>query len=887
MNPYSSGARDNYRSADPRGRSRSPPPSRNYQEREAPRARIVRDHDAPSKSLPRKPVTSTNALPVNASGSFSHNYPSTSASATTLDRNASTSRAEPSASRRTSGAAAAAAVGNGAPADLAELLYASRPDFQLFEQLQTKNWTIIQDRLELERQQQKLEGIKRYVETRGADDARSPAMLADQHQKIANQEQKIRSGTQEFWRMQVVLNVQMMTALMASPFAQLESKLQAVSQEAKAERENDRKAHEDLQKSAYTHFGQINRFQSDISKSKGDLSALNKDVDRLRSECKDMRKDLDADVVKITDNRERVKRLETDVAALQDKAARSFAGPSSAAIASAASPVQDPRQRPAPQPSAASASASSAAAPSAAATSQSTTQNPAAAAAAAPPPPTASASAPASEPVTRAQFRKWVRDHDQDLEVRFEEVVELAVQEATAENRACMDQRIRALARNWKSRVLQGEDASTDQDQAASNADIGDPPSGAAAAATDGDVPMDVETEQQQQQQQQQQQSQAPPAAAITNGVQPTQANVAPPSTSTQSQPASASATAVSAPTATSSASDAPKDDTPSIAPATMSEASSAAKPAVTSPATPPVDGAGQPRVVKQNGTDKQFAVIPVEALAAIRTTLKEHETQLAAVQQKLDALASLESESFAKLLESPEKIKQLLEALRRNGLSDVATDVGDALAQLRSDLDGIRTELGAVRASHQAQQQVQEEFRPQMIALLNEKVEGLQRQYEMLDDQSSLQGALLVKLVEHANPRRSPPSPANSVSGGAAQASPGVQSPAVRSPPIQNAQRAQAAPVAQPGAPHVSTLPNTMMRPASGVDAAATALSAHVQPQVYVTPQQAVHSVQAYQQAQHPQAQAQVHPQQHAAYAVPRGAPYAYQDPNQRQGYR
>ncbi|CDR88922.1 uncharacterized protein SPSC_05754 [Sporisorium scitamineum] len=889
MNPYGSG-RDAYRPSDSRGRSRSPPPSRSYSERDRAPVRITRDHDAPSKSLPRKPGTSTNALAVNASGSHVHSYASTSASTSSLDRNASISRPhpsdrpEPSTIRRASGSAPATVIAP--PAELVERLVApSSPASQLFEQIQTKEFEILKDRFRLEDQLKKLTSVENWFLKLNSNDPRHAAKLTDQQQVVENIRHKIRSDTLDLWRLQADLYVQTFTASLSTPFAQLESNLQSLSQKTKTERERDRKNHDEFQKTAISYFGQSNRFQSDISKIKGDLSALTKDNDRLGNEIKNIRKNLDVDVAKITDNRERLERLETGLATLQDEAAKSHADLSSAASASgraastapsspvaphaprshATFPVQDPRPRPAPQPSAAS--------PSAANTTQSTTQNI---------PPlssTASTSAPVSEAVTRAQFRKWARDHDEDLELRFEEVIERAVQEATFENQACIEDRIRSLARKWKSKVLLGEGASTGQTQAASNANTGDSPGDAAAATADGVVPMDVETTQHQQ-------TPIPAIPAAANGVQTSQAAVGQTSQNGMlsapaqppSQPASAGATAASAPAvhsptvaATSSTSESAKDD-----PTRTASAS-------TSNAIPAADGAAQSRVVKHSGSDKQLAVIPVEALSAIRTSLREHETQLVTVRRDIVALRSLEHESLDKLFQSPDKVKQLLEALRRNGLFDVATLVSDALAQLQPNLDEVRTEIAAVRTSQQVlEERVQalEDWRPQIITTLNEKVDWLQREFEMLDDQSSLQGALLVKLAEHANPRRPPPSAGTSAAG--AQASAGAQSPTVRSPLAQQAQHAHAPSVAQQSSPHVSTLSNPIMRrPSSGMDAAATALSAHMQPPVYVAPQQPGHHqayVQSYQQA--PQ------PQPHAAYTAPRGA-YPYQDPNHRQGYQ
>ena len=762
---------------------------------------------------------------------------------------------------------------------MADQLYALPVERALFEQIEQKRFSITELRRDLNDQLKKLKSIQDLVNKAGNQHM---ARLTQQQQTVADLERQIRSETDQLYAMHLQWQVRLFPSMFAAASASFEIKLHDLARDVKTERDKDRKHRDEFESKAYSHYGQSNKFQSDITRIKSDLSALTKDHDRLRTDLadkhKDLRKDLDADVSHIKDSRERIKRLEKDLAAVQDKSAKPSAAtssvvsnsvraassaPSSPGTAHAApfhatSSVQDPRPRPAPQPNPASATAS----PLDATSTQTTTQNAT---------PIASTSARTSEAVTQAQFRKWVRDHQQDLELQFDEVRERAVQEATAEIQACMEDRLRSLARKWKTKALQGEDAE-------------------AAANADGTTPMDVERASEQ--------NQPVPRAATANGPQTASATVVQTDqdksvTQTHSQPGSAELKeGTAAPTTTSqavtadgSASETSKNDTSHVSatqPATVSPLAT-----VSPPTTPSVDGAAQASVVKSNGSCKEFTVIPKEALRNIGTTLKGHDTQLGAVKQDIDALRKLQNESFDKMLQSPGKIKQLLEALNQNGLDEFATALRDTVAQLQPAAVQVQTDFDAVRTSQQSvrdQIQALEEWKQQFIVAVNGRVDWLQKQFEMLDDQSSLQGALLVKLCEHANPRRPPPASASVPAGAAPQASPGVQSPAVRSPLVQHAQRppssASGASVPRQSPRHVSALANAM-RPQAGMDAAATALSAHMQPPVYAN------QLHPYQQVP-PQPQHHHHhpqPQDHQACSVPR-LTYQYQDPNQRQGY-
>ncbi|GAC93208.1 dynactin [Pseudozyma hubeiensis SY62] len=873
------------------------------------------DHDAPAKSLQRKPGASANLTSGNPTSGYPLNYASTSA--TTLDRNAPTSRAQLSdrsdssaAARRNSSALTESA------ADLVTRLYASAPERQLFDQISLKSFAIFEDRRTLEDQHKKLKSVQDWLNKAGSNDQKNLARLTEQQQTVARLQQKINSDSDDLYRMQVRwqvdLNAQIMPSLLASLTAPLEAKLQDLSQEVRIEREKDRKRHDELDQQARTVSGQVNRLHSDCSRIKSDVSALTKDKDRLHNEItdtrKELRKDVDKDVKQISDHCARIKRLEQKVDAFVENAPRpSVAQRTSTASASArapsttpsspgaasmarprvTSPAHDSRHRPALQ----SASAAKDVAASTAIVNGTSAQDDSYAA-------ERSASASGSRPVTQAQFRKWVANNEQDLALRLDEIKDIAVQDATAENQACMEQRLRALARAWKKKALKRDDPTEDQDQAASHADTRESTAAAArtTAAVEGATSMEVEIVVPPEQQP----INSDARRAGTNGASP----------STNLQPDATVVVDVSTPDATSQASPVAASTSDQAKISTDSDASAArpgSAPATTQSAS---SGLTQPTNLQQSSAEKgkdtktQIVTMPAAIVKDIRLSLEDCQSRLATVEQVIDSLRSIESEWVARLIESPDKLQQLLTALKDNGLGNVAENARIALVRLGSEVVTIQSGMEIIRSAEdesKARISAVEERGQQIIDIVNEKVNYLQRQFEALDDQAALQGALLVRLCEHANPRKSQPRAITATSGTSSQAVRTTQSPVVQSPLVQHAQHVQPSVLRQDHQPqpqtHLaagqhqqSTLSGAMMRPRACLDQVATALSAHMHPTAYAQEHAQPTllnsaQAQAYQQAQQQAQQQQQQQQQHSSFTVP-GVAYPYPNPNQRQGF-
>ncbi|KAF6766977.1 hypothetical protein PSEUBRA_001613 [Kalmanozyma brasiliensis GHG001] len=888
MSSYGNG-RDPYsrdgpsRSHDPRARSRSPP-ARHYQERDKVVTRIHRnDHDAPPKSLPRKPGTSANALPVGTAaghGSLNHGY--ASGSTHPLERNATSHHSnastypEPSATRRSSAVVEALA-------DLVGRLYASPPERHLFDQIELKRHAISEDRKNLSDQYKKLKSVQDWLARVGRGDPSNVAKLTEQEKIVRNLELKINTDVDELYRMQlqwqVDVNAQIMPSLLAAVSAPLEAKLQDLAAEVKSEREKDHKHRAEFENTAHSHFGQSNRFQSDIRAIKADLSALTKDNDHLRKDLTEtrtsLRNDVDKDVRQINENRKCIKELQKELAEFRRDSR--IAGSRHSVASGSARETSTAPSSPRPATQARPSTSNITTLPPAATTTEGSAHNGR----------EGSTTAEQSKAVTQAQFRKWHKEYMQDLELRLDEVKDLAVQEATAENQACMDDRLRALARKWKSRALAGDDLSARPAPAAPIANGGESSSNA-APPTDGAGPMNVEeiidvsgpTQPNGQSND----------ANVTNGAETAPKGGAEISNSGSTgpmptQPASDLQKAASGFNAALQATPTAAQTNANSVPApTKTDSTPAGQPTPSTSPQPIGNAAEQPPVAQKNGTGEKDAFVPVAALELIRASLKEHETQLTAVKQEVDTLRlSGNAASVDQWLSSPDKLKQLLRALKLNGLDSLNDALRNAVAQVQNVTTQIRSEMVALRSSQQEQksdfESTLQTHKEEILSELYDKLDSLQKQLEALDDQSSLQGALLVKLAEHANPRRNPPTTATT--SGGARGSVGSQSPAVRSPLVQHAPNSAGALAPTPRPEHQLQRP-VQQHPPVLPNTAATALSAHMQPPMYPQQQPALHpaQVQAYQQIA---PQAQQHPQ--SSYAVPRG-PYPYQDPNQRQGY-
>lgn len=731
------------------------------------------DYDAPSTSG----TAASNAFASNVSPSSSHNLASTSAS--TLDRVASSSRnplidrLEPTTARTSTSTSIES------PSDLVARLYASDPERQLFDQIEIKSFAISEDRRNLEEELSKLKSVAEWLNDAGPNDPRNIARLAEQQQVVTRLEQKIKSNSADLYRMQlqwrVDVDARIIPALLAAATAPFEAKLQ----DLKHERGKDRKRQEELDHHARTFFGQSSRFQSDLNKIRSDLSALTRGNNRLHHEItdtrKELRKDVDKDVGQINDNRQRIKALEKKVAALQEKLdhpnVAQFSSSASApaptvsanppvskpAMASLVAPLPtssalDSRVLPA-EPAQPAAPAAVAAQPSAASangtapTQDSVLPRP-------PSPSKATALNSESKAVTQAQFRKWVANHEQDLEWRLDEIKDLAIQEATQENQACMDQRLRALARKWKSKALLREHAT----EAASSPKPGNP-SNEATAPADGAAPMDIDTEQQQ--------NQASDAAIAPNAKQsanttvaPTNPNGANPPVGLQSNSAAGEATSTSqaSAAAASSTSKESKRSSGTVLAAPSDSAPAANQVASSSstlqPPGPPLLPPGQ----KENDSKASTAAISAAILKNMQNSLNKVHTQLTTLQKDTEVLRQFEREWLSRLLESPDKFEQLLTALKAKGLGHEADHVRAAVSHLGTQIVTIAESVVSLRTfEEESRKQIKalEEGRRQIMDTINKKIEWMQKQYEALDDQAALQGALLVKLSEHANPRQ------------------------------------------------------------------------------------------------------------------------------------
>ncbi|SPO31150.1 uncharacterized protein UTRI_05203_B [Ustilago trichophora] len=916
MNPYGS-ARDGYgrdrdlprRASDPRARSRSPPSrpraaapfDRDYHTSAQPR-----DHDAAAKLLPRKPVTASNSIPVNSSGGHSHAFASTSASSSTLDRNLPTARfslperpeLSTSAPRKPSSAAAEPS------ADLLTRLTASQPERKLFDQIEDLRFTVTELRRDHGEQRKKLKTFQDYVNKTANKDPKATTKLNEQQQSVLALEQHISRQLDALYSLQVQWEVAVSNHAISAATAPLESKIDELRKEArswraevrqeikssrddlrkeiKSESADDNKRLDEIDKQQRMNSGQVNRMQGDIVKIKHELQTHTKDVQRLRQ-------DLDKDAFQITDNHNRLKALEKASASVPAKPSSSTIGhsaatptvqPTLAAATSSwsrsASPVQDPRTRPAPRPTTTDAAAASGA------TSNSVQASPAQSTHTEPTP------APGSKPVTQAQFRKWERDLKQDLELRFEEIKELAVEEATDENKSCMETRLRMLARKWKQKVTNGEHASEQQTQvgASAAAAFGNASSSNVAASGNESAPMDID-----------------PAANVNKA---------------QSTHSAGTSIKHAGPSPTQLRPD--SDVIELVSPPNSASQTGAAQPtpktASTSSETPPMAKLppAEPDAVKA-----AVVAMLAEAHRGIHATLKQHETHISGVKQELDHLLSMDSkasdkffhalctklqdEFFDKLLEhflsSQDHLKRLFVALRsKSGLAEYFDTISAAVRKLHSDNATMQTEVAGLRDLG-ARVGALGEWRLEFTASVTDKLGSLQRQLDVMDDQSSLQGALIVKLCEHANPRR--PAPAATAAGGSQ-----VQSPVVRSPLVQQAQAQHQAHHSQQQHQHQHqhqhqnqnqhqhrqqqqlVSPTVASRPPSTLDVAAAALSPNLQQHGFThrppqaLPQQLQQQMHQLQQAAQQQPQ---QPQQQTGYVVPR-APYPYQDPNPHQGY-
>ncbi|SPO30586.1 uncharacterized protein UTRI_05203 [Ustilago trichophora] len=881
--------------SDPRARSRSPPSrpraaapfDRDYHSSAQPR-----DNDLTPKLLPRKPAIASNSIPVNTTGGHSHAFASTSASSSTLDRNGPSTRfslperPEPSTSAPHKPSFAAEP-----PTDLLlTRLIASQSERNLFDQIEDLRFTVTELRRDHGEQRKKLKTFQNYVDKTANKDPKAIAKLNEQQQSVLALEQQISRELDALYTLQVQWEVAVSNQAISAATAPLESRIDELRKEVrawrgevrqeikssrddlrkeiKAEAADENKRLDEIDKHHRMNSGQVNRMQSDIVKIKQQLQTHTKDVQHLRQ-------DLDKDAFQITDNHNRLNALERASASSQPRPSTSTiarsAAPSTAQSISAAatsgwsrsaSPVQDPRIRPASRPTIADAAATSGAA-STSVTAQASSAH------STHPEPTA---APTSKPVTQAQFRKWDRDLKQDLELRFDEIKELAVQEATDANQSCIESRLRMLARKWKEKVTNGQDASEQRAQVeasvaaaiynagASSSNV--PASGIESTPMDIDAAADVDKAQS-----------AHTASASTNHADP--------SSITRSRP---DCDAIEIVSPTNGASQTGMH-TPPVAKLTTAE----------------------PDAVKA-----VVIAALAEALRGIRATLKEHDTNIAGVKQELDHLLSMDgkasdklfhalysklhNEFFDKLLEhflsSTDHLKRLFAALRdKSGLAEYFDTISAAVRKLHSDYATMHTEMVGLRDLG-ARVRSSDESRLEFTASVTDKLESLQGQLNAMDDQSSLQGALIVKLCEHANPRRS--APAATTTGGSR-----VQSPVVRSPLVQQAHAQQQAHRPQQQHQHQHQhhhqhqhqqqqqllSPAVALRPPSTLDVAAASPSpnsqqrglAHQPPQAL--PQQLQQQMQQFQQA------AQQQQQQLSGYAAPR-APYPYQDPNHNQGY-
>ena len=878
-----------------RARSRSPPPPRPY----PPPARVSRDHDAAPKLLQKKSVTASNSIPLNPAGSHSHSYAAPAPSASVASSSSSIHDRVPPPARSSDSFAEA-------PAELLARLKASQPERSLFDQIELKRYDITEDRRDLFEQRKKLKTLQDYVNKTANKDPKTIAKLTEQQQAVLALEQKINAAMDALYvlhiQWQLALTNHIVTAAVSpvdSKYDELDKRYRSAHGEVTKIRIDVHKAKNDMDK-----LGEhVAKLKQDVVTVKADASLDAKRVDRISKELsdtsKDLRKDLNQDVVQITDNQRRIKRLERDLDAIHAKLPKSSSSSSSsnavsqrtivvspapAATTSTAPasprsawdrsdpPVTDPHPRPALPPASADIASASKTASNIAATSEPATKSGQTA---------PETSAPGSKPVTQAQFRKWDRDLKQDLELRFDEVLDRAVQEATAENHACMEERLQALARKWKYRVTKGGDTSIQQ-----------PPAGTA-----GPAPMELDAVETQ--------NLTAGTAASTQLAQDAQTAGAVPSHAGPSSPARSAADSdiIEIVTPPNGASQNGKGSTSTPAEPGASEpgasaggaaagdgtSSSAAQPTSTT-ASAPSEAQPTKSPSAEGGTAKAKMVsIPAQVLHGIRIALKDNGQQIDTIKREVAELHSAEGELFEKLFEklldklyirlfdklltSQDLLERLYAALtERTGLGGQHEAFRQAGQQLQTQVVKLQTEMETLRRLQQVtgvEVQSNKEWRQEFSVYAKQRLDELAKQHEALDDQTSLQGALLVKLSEHANPRRAP-SAQQAVSDGR------VQSPAVRSPLVQQAQ-AQAQQLQRPHhlppQPQPQQLVSPMSAPRPSLDAA-----------VGISPHQLQQQQQQMQQLQQHYQQVVQHP--NPGYNTAPSAPYPYQDPNHLQGF-
>ena len=240
---------------------------------------------------------------------------------------------------------------------------------------------------------------------------------------------------------------------------------------------------------------------------------------------------------------------------------------------------------------------------------------------------------------------------------------------------------------------------------------------------------------------------------------------------------------------------------------------------------------------------------------------LKGYEDELLSIKQKLSSINLQTTDFIRKLLDSPELLQALIAALKQRGLSASDDSDGDSVPVLRLTITKTLAELDRVLQSQQSlEERIKsvEEWKSEADDAPS-KLEWMQRQLEMLDDQSSLQGALMVKLCGHANPRRR-------------RSASALPAP-TRSPVTASA--LHPLPTSQPQRPHQPSIASQL-----------SASPAHVNA---LSPRLAQMPNHHQQQSQQPSNyhQVQQHLQQHqASYNVAPQPTYPYQDPNQRRGY-
>lgn len=902
-----------------RARSRSPPQGRiRRDELPIPRTRV--DRDAPPQILARKkPIDSSTPA-------YAHASTSALASSSTYDRNAASDRPDVTASRRSSTAA------EHLRDDMLLRLSASHAERSLFEQMEDKRFAISEDRKELAEQLKKIKTLQDYRSKAGANDSKVVAKLTEHQQAHSRLDQKIRSDTDELYRMQLWWQLDLFPILL--------------EEHLKAYREDERKRYDKLkddiadmhahnrgeakhllevEKQMRSASGMIHKCQSDSDRVKNELATLNKDVTHLRTELLDarnrlsdsrsltkgLRDDLNKDVVQITEHSSRIRRIEDKVDGIQAKlgkvagVARTTTGspaltnapapPSPGAQVSRPLPISPVQgSRPCPRPAEATATPEPASTTTAASASAATDESSAKTAEA---PPNSEAG---SEAVTRSQFRKWDRDFKKDLELRLDEIKDLAIAEATAENQACMEDRLRKLARRWREKAARGETGPTDQAEgssASAPAGLGVDSSGdAAARSATGPMPMDVDSTESQPRPSDDTAAKDITLTALATG---TLTRDARPSSSIRSL---ADANGVEAAPSLNAEAQSASSQTSAAEASTVLNVVSAANgdltPAAASTASP------QLATVSAEEGDRRTVAVPAEVLKSVRILLKEHEAQIAAIKQEVDDFRSSEAKRLDSLLTSPVVVKRLLASLKQNGLDMPAEVVSAIKPLLQSTLSALRDELApALEPQRSLADKVQtlEDARSELKTLVDNKADWLQKQIEALDDQCSLQGALLVKLAEHANPRKPPPpsttpTPTTGGTQEAEHARSSMPRSALPQQPAPHAQQSVLQPTSQPraqlqhheaqyqGGQHQPQQPANLrshaVRSPSALNVSATALSPHVQYPVPGIADQLRQAQAQPQQLLHHQHLQQARPQEPYAASAPS---YPYHDPNLR----